>query len=116
VRRSAHHEFLSGLLDSPEGRKRIGDIWDELTQKRLQRVGQVECPRCKEMKNVDVELEVYKLKDVIAFLGWAATFGIGKPPDERNVNVNITARRLEEMSDEQLDAIIDARELAPVPD
>lgn len=110
-----NRKFLRDLLESEEGQKRIQDIWDEVTTKRHERITSIDCPRCQGMRKVDVTAEKYNLKDVISFLGFAAAYGIGKPPEEKIHHVNVTARRLEEATDEELDAIIEGRVARELP-
>lgn len=89
-------------------------IWKEATKKRrTTKTHWATCKECKHRVGVEVEQESYALKDITAFLNFAAGYGIGKPPEEKTVSVNITARRLEQLSDQELDAIIEgtAREL-----
>jgi hypothetical protein len=114
--RNAHHEFLSSLLDSPEGRERIQDIWEEITTKRSQRVDSINCPRCGEEKKVDVVVEVYSIKDAMEFLKWAATFGIGKPPEKHEHRMTHDySHDLAGLSIEELRAIAAGTEYQELP-
>lgn len=119
---SLSRKFLRELLESEEGQKRISDIWDEVTTKRTQSVW-VEDREVKfdrdGTKSVKIrkqprDVEVYALKDVLTFLNVALSFGVGKPPEDKNVNINVTARRLQDASDDELTAIVEGRVLEEV--
>lgn len=100
----AHHAFLTELLDSEDGRKAIGEIWTELRTKRRNEVLWHKCRKCKDVSYLDVEL--YKLKDVMSFLSWAAAYGVGKPPEKKEIQVEVGTRKLGELSDDELDTLI----------
>lgn len=92
----------------------IERIWKDVTKKRKKTKSHwATCSHCNHRVEVTVEQESYALKDIVAFANFAASYGIGKPPEEKKVDINITAKRLEELSDEELDAVIEgtAREL-----
>lgn len=107
-------QFLRELLESEEGQQRIEAIWRDVTEKRtVKKTLWGTCRECKHRVELTQEFEVYSLKDAIAFLSFAASYGVGKPPEEKKVEINVTAKRIEELSDDELDAVIEgtAREL-----
>lgn len=79
------------------------DVREELLTKRLQRVSSIDCPRCRGSRKVDVELEVYRLPDILAFLRFLAEYGIGKPVEQQEVRVlHDFSGPLRELPDEAL--------------
>lgn len=112
---------LKTLLESDEAREALQNIFNEVTSKRSVTIrdSSMICPRCKAEHDLDWKIfpayEAYALKDVIAFLSLALAYGVGKPPEEKNVNVHVTARRIEDATDEELEAIIEGRAVALPP-
>ena len=100
-------------------------IWEDVKTKRKETVrvpvierqvtgeGRGKRVVAERMVNQYVEIERYPIKDAITFITLVANFGVGKPPEEKTVNVNVTAKRLADATDAELDAIIEgtAREL-----
>ena len=106
----------------------IQAMWDDVTTKRKETVyvhvteRQVELRSNGEtgkvvkerMVRTPVEVERYPVRDAISFMQLAAAYGVGKPPEEKQVNVNVTGQ-IQHMTDQELEAIIEgeARELGP---
>jgi hypothetical protein len=100
-------------------------IWKEVTTKRFQKIyvdeHQIKMNEKgtrvieRRTRKVPYDVEVYPLKDAITFARLLADFGVGKPPEEKTVNVNVTARRIEDATDDELTAIAEGRagELPP---
>ena len=128
---SLSRTFLRGLLESEEGQRRLTEIWDEVTTKRTQTVTVSEKTivygpdspqeratlakrglKHETIRKVPVEVEVYPLRDLDRLLGLALSFGVGKPPEEKKIEVNIN-QRIEEMTDAELAAVAEYRELPP---
>ena len=106
---SISHEFLRNLLESDEGQAAFRAVFEDVHTKRLERVTSIDCPRCGRMRKVDVEVERYPLKDFIAFWSFAANYGIGKPPEDSQKVRIPRSMQLEQMTNEELEAIIDGR-------
>lgn len=104
---SLSRKFLRELLESEEGQKRIKDIWDEVTHVGMEKAGWGTCTNCNH--RVELQVEAYKMREIISFLQFAAAYGVGKPPEEKRVDINVTARRLQDATDDELDAIIEGR-------
>ena len=93
----------------------IKAIWDDLTTMRKETVYvlvdeyQVEVRADGSTKRVvkkrqvrtPVVVERYDIKSVISFMGLAAVFGVGKPPEEKTITVNVN-QQITEMSDADL--------------
>lgn len=126
---STSRKFLRGLLESEEGQRRLQEIWDEVTTKRVQTITVAEKTivygpdtpqeraklakkglRNETIRKVPVEVEVYPLRDLDRLLGLALSFGVGKPPEEKKVEININ-QRIEEMTDAELASVAEYREL-----
>lgn len=112
-------QFLRQLLESKEGQERVKAIWEEITQKRTQQVYVTHEYHRKDgsvdYRKQPVDVEVYAIKDIVSFASFAASYGVGKPPEEKRVDVNITARRLEDATDDELRAIAEGRVVAELP-
>lgn len=69
------------------------------------------------MKKLDIEVDTYELKDVNTFLRMALEFGVGKPAEKKQVDVNVRALHaiadLEKLSDAELLEIAEGPELEP---
>jgi hypothetical protein len=100
-------KFLKGLLESEEGQQRIKTIWDEATTPGRKKMGWFSCHHCK--KRNEVEVEAYSMREVTSLMSLFATFGVGKPPEEKKVDIQVTARRIQDATDEELFAIVEGR-------
>ena len=108
----ATQDFLADLIGSDEGRERIRAIWEDITSQKQKRVTSIDCPRCKEMKKVDILVDKYDLKEINAFLRFCADFGLEKPAqrthETKDVRV-LTLHAFENASIEELKAIAEGR-------
>lgn len=107
--RKQFRDRLRGLLEADDFAA-IQAIWEEVSQKRKQTIW-VESYEAKvdekgkvisrRTRKVPVEAELYSIKDAIAFMGLAASFGVGKPPEEKTLNINVN-QQIEQMTDAEL--------------
>lgn len=109
-------QFLRELLESEDGQRRIKKLWEAATDEQVREKSDwVTCRECKHRTQHTFTYKAHSIKDAASILSLAATYGVGKPPEEKRVDVNITARRLEDATDDELRAIYEGHVRAELP-
>ena len=112
MNRKDTHAFFAGLLESEDAQKRLKEMFDDVTTKRVV-TAYVECDLCNYLnrnpaRKARQKIEKYDIKQAATFLRLMADFGPGKPVEKKEVAVNSTVRMedLSGLTDDELSALV----------